>query len=99
MATTTVETGVKARHLPEHGPIDPVTGREVLLSIRNVDITFGKGDSAVTAVQNASFDIDLEDGARYILKVATINCILSSSFSSSRNFSCLAASVDTSSGA
>ena len=57
MATTTVETGVKARHLPEHGPIDPVTGREVLLSIRNVDITFGKGDSAVKAVQNASFDI------------------------------------------
>ena len=57
MATTTVETGAKARHLPEHGPIDPVTGREVLLSIRNVDITFGKGDSAVKAVQNASFDI------------------------------------------
>ena len=50
MATTTVETGAKARHLPEHG-------REVLLSIRNVDITFGKGDSAVKAVQNASFDI------------------------------------------
>ncbi len=57
MATTTVETGAKARHLPEHGPIDPVTGREVLLSIRNVDITFGKCDSAVKAVQNASFDI------------------------------------------
>jgi len=57
MATTTVETGAKVRHLPEHGPIDPVTGREVLLSIRNVDITFGKGDSAVRAVQNASFDI------------------------------------------
>ncbi len=57
MATTTVETGAKARHLPEHGPIDPVTGREVLLSLRNVDITFGKGDSAVKAVQNASFDI------------------------------------------
>ena len=57
MATTTVETGVKARHLPEHGPIDPATGREVLLSLRNVDITFGKGDSAVKAVKNASFDI------------------------------------------
>ena len=57
MATTTVETGAKARHLPEHGPIDPATGREVLLSLRNVDITFGKGDSAVKAVKNASFDI------------------------------------------
>lgn len=43
MATTTVETGVKARHLPEHGPIDPATGREVLLSLRNVDITLVRG--------------------------------------------------------
>ena len=33
------------------------TGREVLLSIRNVDITFGKGEKAVRAVKNASFDI------------------------------------------
>ena len=46
-----------AAHLPEHGPIDEKTGREVLLSLKNVDITFGKGDSAVRAVQNASFDI------------------------------------------
>lgn len=45
-----------ARHLPEHGPIDE-NGREVLLSLHNVDITFGKGDSAVRAVKNASFDI------------------------------------------
>ncbi len=53
----TAETSAKVHHLPEHGPIDPKTGREVLLSIRNVDITFGKGDNAVKAVQNASFDI------------------------------------------
>ena len=46
----------KATHLPEHGPIDE-NGREVLLSLRNVDITFGKGDNAVRAVKNASFDI------------------------------------------
>ena len=46
----------KATHLPEHGPIDE-NGREVLLSLRNVDITFGKGESAVRAVKNASFDI------------------------------------------
>ena len=42
--------------LPEHGPVDE-NGREILLSIKNVDITFGKGDSAVRAVKNASFDI------------------------------------------
>ena len=43
--------------LPEHGPIDPETGKEILLSIKNIDITFGKGDRAVKAVKNASFDI------------------------------------------
>ena len=43
-------------HLPEHGPIAE-NGREVLLSLKNVDITFGKGDNAVKAVKNASFDI------------------------------------------
>ena len=43
-------------HLPEHGPIDE-NGREVLLSLKNVDITFGKGDNAVRAVKNASCDI------------------------------------------
>ena len=42
--------------LPEHGPLDE-NGREVLLSLKNVDITFGKGDKAVKAVKNASFDI------------------------------------------
>lgn len=35
-----------ASHLPEHGPIDE-NGKEVLLSLKNVDITFGKGDNAV----------------------------------------------------
>jgi len=45
-----------ARHLPEHGPLDE-NGREILLSVKNVDITFGKGDNAVKAVKNASFDI------------------------------------------
>ncbi len=44
------------RHLPDHGPIDE-NGKEVLLSLENVDITFGKGDKAVRAVKNASFDI------------------------------------------
>ena len=45
-----------AYHLPEHGPVDE-NGREILLSLKNVDITFGKGDNAVRAVKNASFDI------------------------------------------
>lgn len=47
---------VHAAHLPKHGPIDE-NGREILLQIKNIDITFGKGDSAVKAVKNASFDI------------------------------------------
>ena len=46
----------KQSRLPEHGPIAE-NGREVLLSLKNVDITFGKGDKAVRAVKNASFDI------------------------------------------
>ena len=46
----------RVAHLPEHGPVDK-TGREVLLSLKNVDITFGKGDHAVKAVKDASFDI------------------------------------------
>ena len=45
-----------ASHLPEKGPLDE-NGREILLSVKNVDITFGKGDRAVRAVKNASFDI------------------------------------------
>ena len=44
------------KHLPECGPIDEA-GREVLVSLKGVDITFGKGDRAVKAVKNASFDI------------------------------------------
>ena len=47
---------VQMSQLPEHGPLDE-NGREILLSVKNVDITFGKGDSAVRAVKNASFDI------------------------------------------
>ena len=50
-------TEATAKHFPEHGPIDPVTGKEILVSLKNVDITFGKGDKAFKAVKNASFDI------------------------------------------
>ena len=46
----------RASHFPEHGPLDE-QGREILLSVKNIDITFGKGDSAVKAVKDASFDI------------------------------------------
>ena len=55
MANT--ETKAKGRSLfPEHGPIAE-NGREILLSVKDIDITFGKGDSAVRAVTDASFDI------------------------------------------
>lgn len=50
------EENVTVKTLPEHGPLDE-NGREILLSLKNVDITFGKGDTAVKAVKNASFDI------------------------------------------
>ena len=39
----------KVNHLPEHGPLNS-EGKEILLSLKNVDITFGKGDRAVKAV-------------------------------------------------
>ena len=45
-----------ATTFPEHGPLNE-EGKEILLSLKNVDITFGKGDNAVRAVKNASFDI------------------------------------------
>ncbi|MBQ9544791.1 MAG: ABC transporter ATP-binding protein, partial [Clostridia bacterium] len=45
-----------AFRFPEHGPVDE-NGREKLLEVKNVDITFGKGPDAVRAVKNASFDI------------------------------------------
>lgn len=54
--TNKIEKTKSAAHFPEHGPKDE-NGREILLSLKNVDITFGKGDKAVRAVQNASFDI------------------------------------------
>lgn len=47
---------ISKKHLPECGPIDD-NGKEILVSLKNVDITFGKGDRAVRAVKNASFDI------------------------------------------
>jgi oligopeptide transport system ATP-binding protein len=46
----------RVSHFPEHGPINE-EGKEILLQVKNIDITFGKGDAAVKAVKNASFDI------------------------------------------
>ncbi len=45
-----------ASHLPEHGPVAD-EGREVLLSLKHVDINFGKGEGMVRAVQDVSFDV------------------------------------------
>lgn len=50
-----MSTNTKRKILGEC-PVDE-NGREILLSLKNVDITFGKGDNAVRAVQDASFDI------------------------------------------
>ena len=52
----TAPLDASADHFPEHGPTDE-SGREVLLSIRHVDINFGKGENIVRAVQDVSFDV------------------------------------------
>ena len=46
----------KPSQIPLKGPLD-AQGREVLLRLKGVDITFGKGAKAVRAVKNASFEI------------------------------------------
>lgn len=43
-------------HLPACGPVD-ADGREILLELKNVDVTFGRGERAVRAVRDASFRI------------------------------------------
>ena len=45
-----------ASHFPEHGPVDD-EGREILLSLKHVDINFGRGENMVRAVQDVSFDV------------------------------------------
>ena len=52
----TAALDASADHFPEHGPVDK-SGREVLLSLRHVDINFGKGENRVRAVQDVSFEI------------------------------------------
>lgn len=52
----TAALDASADHFPEHGPVDK-SGGEVLLSLRHVDINFGKGENRVRAVQDVSFDI------------------------------------------
>lgn len=47
MANNDVKKAKQSGHFPEHGPIDPSNGKEILLSVKDVDITFGKGDNAV----------------------------------------------------
>ncbi len=52
-----IKTKKKGRSLfPEHGP-KAENGKEILLSVKDIDITFGSGDTAVRAVTDASFDI------------------------------------------
>ena len=51
-----MKTEKKTSVLPERGPVDE-KGREILLSLKNVDIRFGKGNSSAKVVKNVSFDI------------------------------------------
>ncbi len=44
------------QYLPQHGPRDE-QGREILLSLENVDVSFGRGARAKRVVQDVSFDI------------------------------------------
>ena len=46
----------KIKYFPEHGEILP-NGKEILLSLKNVDISFGKRGNANRVVRNATFDI------------------------------------------
>lgn len=46
----------KEKHFPEKCPLDE-NGKEILLQLKDVDITFGKGDNKVEAVKGASFNI------------------------------------------
>lgn len=52
----TVTLDASASHFPEHGPFDD-EGREILLSLKHVDINFGRGENMVRAVQDVSFDV------------------------------------------
>ena len=51
------ENNNNVHHFPEHGPIDPDTGREIILSLKNVDITYNTNGRLFKAVSDASFDI------------------------------------------
>lgn len=46
----------RTRSFPQHGPIAE-NGKEILLSLRNVDINFGKGDNIVHAAKDVTFDV------------------------------------------
>lgn len=52
----TVTLDASASHFPEHGPVDD-EGREIQLSLKHVDINFGRGENMVRAVQDVSFDV------------------------------------------
>lgn len=52
----TVTLDASASHFPEHCPVDD-EGREILLSLKHVDINFGRGENMVRAVQDVSFDV------------------------------------------
>ena len=53
-----------ASHFPEHGPVDE-NGREILLSLKHVDINFGKGESIQPCYRKKSrYSWDIEQYPR-----------------------------------
>ncbi len=50
------EKETRVTHFPEHGPLDE-NGKEVLLSLKNVNIDFRNGEKTVHVVKDVSFDI------------------------------------------
>ncbi len=54
--TQTTAKNIKTACFPKHGPVAE-NGKEILLSLKHVDINFGKGEKLVRAVQDVSLDI------------------------------------------
>ena len=54
--TQTIAKSTKTTRFPQHGPAAE-NGKEILLSLKHVDINFGKGEKLVRAVQDVSLDI------------------------------------------
>lgn len=57
MESTELDLAKTATHFPETGPIDPINGKEKILELKDVAITFNTGKKIIKAVKTATFDI------------------------------------------